>query len=255
MRPAILMAAILIVLVGCWAFHPVEMPSGMATEEPVLFPALSLEIGRVDTNADRVTVTGLVVPPEAEVRVGDIPAKVDADGRFTATVDLMLGTNFIPVLASWDGRQRLEILQVRRAAATGGESTLLGGVEFSLASAVLTDTVGVEPLVIDAHGQFLVVNIRVKNNRSEPVSLWDEDFVLQDREGRTYRASLEATFAWRAAGGTTMNFHKVSPGTEVGYTLVFDVPDPLPEGLVLRAYSVSESWAAEMAIPLEAKTE
>jgi len=241
-----------VLLTGCSLLHPVVTPPGLdLPESPVGISAtpapLTLEILRVNVQVSEAVIVGRT-SPGARVSVADRDVAVDDSGYFTATVRLAMGMNFIPVIASLGKQQKVEIVQARRVAAAQGEESALGGVAFSLVSAVLTSSVGVDPLVVYPHGQFLVVEISVRNDRSEPVTLWDEEFVLQDGDGNSYHPSVEGTFAYRSAMGIGGAANEWSPGTEGRYMLVFDVPATVPKGLVLRAYSGLESWAAEVAI-------
>jgi hypothetical protein len=244
-----LLLLVSVLLTGCSLFHPVATPPGLGLpESPVGTPApLTLEILRVDVRVDEGVIVGRT-SPGARVSVADRDVAVDDSGYFTATVGLAMGMNFIPVVARLEEQQKIEIVQARRVAAAQGEESALGGVAFSLVSAVLTSSVGADPLVVYPHGQFLVVEISVRNNRPEPVTLWDEEFVLQDKDGNSYHPSVEGTFAYRSAMGIGGAANEWSPGTEGRYALVFDIPTEVPEGLVLRAYSGLESWAAEVAI-------
>jgi len=248
-----LLLLVSVLLTGCSLLHPVVTPPGLGLpESPVpatsTTPApLTLEILRVDVRVDEAVIVGRT-SPGARVSVADRDVAVDDAGYFTATVGLAMGMNFIPVVARLEKQQKIEIVQARRVAAAQGEESALGGVAFSLVSAVLTSSVGMDPLVVYPRGQFLVVEISVRNDRSEPVTLWDEEFVLQDEDGNSYHPSVEGTFAYRSAMGIGGAANEWSPGTEGRYVLVFDIPAEMPKGLVLRAYSGLESWAAEVAI-------
>jgi hypothetical protein len=233
-----LVFTILVLIVGC---------SAPATPEPVV-----LAVEGVEVENGQAVITGHT-NPDVLLEVNGQPVEVDDEGRFTAVVSLEMGTNFVGLTATaHDGRQRTEVLTVPRRTAAPGEEAALGGVTFRLVETLpLTTTLGSEPLTARAGGAFLVLYLEVTNERDEPVTLRETDFVLVDGEGNEYGASPEGAFARQAEVPEEQPLNGVTlpPGSAVTGYLVFDVgPEVEVEDLTLYAYNPLQSWATEMSL-------
>lgn len=94
-------------------------------------------------------------------------------------------------------------------------------------------TVGNEFLNTKAQGQFVKVNLSVKNTKSEPKLFFEDNIKLSDKEGNTYSSDSEAGIY--ADEDSILFLEEINPGNTAKGVLIFDVPeDVTPERLVFE---------------------
>lgn len=83
-------------------------------------------------------------------------------------------------------------------------------------------SVGDEFLGAEAQGQFVVVDLSVKNTASAPDFFWEDNIKLGDEAGNTYSADSEAGLY--ADAESILFAEEINPGNTAKGVLVFDVP-------------------------------
>ncbi|WP_152347798.1 DUF4352 domain-containing protein [Brevibacterium sp. CFH 10365] len=83
--------------------------------------------------------------------------------------------------------------------------------------------VGDEFLNAQAQGQFVQIELSVKNTGSEPNFFYEDDIKLGDDSGNTYSADSEAGIY--AAENNILFLEEINPGNTAEGALVFDVPE------------------------------
>jgi hypothetical protein len=108
------------------------------------------------------------------------------------------------------------------AAATIGTAVRDGDFEFTVTKLERgTTTLGGEYLNTTAQGEFVLVNLTVRNIGNEPGTLFDQNVKLFDTQGREYRADSAA--AVYLEGNSDVIAQTINPGNQVSGTIVFDV--------------------------------
>ncbi len=93
--------------------------------------------------------------------------------------------------------------------------------------------VGNEFLSEKAQGQFVTVDISVKNMESSPEYFFEDNIKLADKDGNTYSSDSEA--AMYADEESILFLEEINPGNTAKGVLVFDVPkDVSPDRLVFE---------------------
>ncbi|MCF2571251.1 DUF4352 domain-containing protein [Brevibacterium sp. UCMA 11754] len=94
-------------------------------------------------------------------------------------------------------------------------------------------SVGDEYLGAEAQGQFVTVNLSVKNTASAPDFFWEDNIKLGDEAGNTYSADSEAGLY--ADADSILFAEEINPGNTAKGVLVFDVPaDVSPDKLTFE---------------------
>lgn len=83
--------------------------------------------------------------------------------------------------------------------------------------------VGNEFLGTTAQGQFVLVEISVKNTGSSPSFFFDSDVKLKDDDGNTYSSDSEAAI-YAASDNDVVLLEEINPGNTASGLIVFDVP-------------------------------
>ncbi|WP_309132562.1 DUF4352 domain-containing protein [Brevibacterium sp.] len=100
-------------------------------------------------------------------------------------------------------------------------------------------TIGNEFLNTKAQGQFVTVNLSVKNTGSSAELFWEDNIKLTDEAGNTYSSDSEAGIY--AEEESALFLEEINPGNTAEGVLVFDVPkDVAPSTLVLEGGLFSE---------------
>lgn len=108
------------------------------------------------------------------------------------------------------------------AAATIGTPVRDGDFEFTVTTVQRGQTtLGGKYLSTTAQGEFVLVNLTVRNVGNEPGTLFDQNVKLFDSQGREYRADSGA--AIYLEGNADVIAQTINPGNQVSGTVVFDV--------------------------------
>lgn len=83
--------------------------------------------------------------------------------------------------------------------------------------------VGDQYLNATAQGQYILVDVEVKNTGSEPTYFFEDDVKLLDDAGNTYATDSEASL-YTTESGDVFLLEEINPGNTASGVLVFDVP-------------------------------
>ena len=83
--------------------------------------------------------------------------------------------------------------------------------------------VGDQYLNSTAQGQYILVDVEVKNTGSEPTYFFEDDVKLLDDAGNTYATDSEASL-YTTESGDVFLLEEINPGNTASGVLVFDVP-------------------------------
>ncbi|EEL84965.1 DUF4352 domain-containing protein [Bacillus cereus] len=86
---------------------------------------------------------------------------------------------------------------------------------------------------VQAQGVFKVLDVRVHNDKEEPITLHSDNFTLIDGTGREYHISNEYQLVLKAANTATFKFGVLNPHENSEGNIVFDVPKNT-QGLTLK---------------------
>lgn len=86
---------------------------------------------------------------------------------------------------------------------------------------------------VQAQGVFKVLDVRVHNDKEEPITLHSDNFKLIDGIGREYHISNEFQLTLKAANTATLKFGVLNPHENSEGNIVFDVPKNT-QGLTLK---------------------
>lgn len=118
--------------------------------------------------------------------------------------------------------------EARQAAGTEnspaiGQPARDGKFEFVVKDLSRAKTVG-EYLTATAQGEYVIVQLTVKNIGSEPQLLSDGEQYLYDAEGNKYSADSTAGIYLAGDDGDSVWFKEINPGNTVEGKIAFDLP-------------------------------
>lgn len=139
------------------------------------------------------------------------------------------------------------------APAKEGDDAVAANAEYGIGDAVTADgweitvgkvnegvaSVGDEMLGVEAQGQFVTVEVSVKNTESEPSYFFEDNIKLGDDKGNSYSADPEAGIY--VEENSILFLEEINPGNTAKGVLVFDVPkDVSPDRLTFEGGIFSE---------------
>lgn len=133
---------------------------------------------------------------------------------------------------------------------TVGKGTPLdvGDVTFTLNGVELADQVGPSALPTTASGKYLVLDVTLKNNGNEAITV-DSSFFKLTRGEKTYEADASASMsANQGEDGTIQNsffLQEVNPDMEITGKVVFDVAPEVAEATDLQLQVQTGFWGTE----------
>ncbi|WP_404427333.1 DUF4352 domain-containing protein [Ureibacillus chungkukjangi] len=133
---------------------------------------------------------------------------------------------------------------------TVGKGTPLevGDVTFTLNDAQLADQVGPSVLPTTASGKYLVLDVTLKNNGNEAITV-DSSFFKLTRGEKTYESDSAASMsANQGEDGTIQNsffLQEVNPDMEITGKVVFDVAPDVAEATDLQLQVQTGFWGTE----------
>ncbi len=117
------------------------------------------------------------------------------------------------------------------------ESVRVDALIWSIEGARTTTTIGDQDYGLGekADDVFLIVNVKVRSDKDESVTLSDESIKLEGSNGNTYSADSEGTIAAVGAGEDPLFLEEIGPDQTTESRVVFDVPrSVLRSGAKLR---------------------
>jgi hypothetical protein len=114
-----------------------------------------------------------------------------------------------------------------------GEKITISDIEYTLTEVSAFSAVGSEYFAQEADGMFIVLSLKVKNNKNNEILLTSNDFKLKDSQDRKYNADISAGIYLNTMGYDSFMFKQLGAGLETNGEVVFDVPEN-DKGLVLE---------------------
>lgn len=218
---------------------------------PSVIPPPVLDIQSVKTDKGTVVVSGVGTPGAAIEYLSERVGVVNADSTFVVALPVNPGLTAIAIDVVDRYGRTTRLISVPSQAAAPGQSASAGKVKLVLAGAGTDALVGKPPVQTKAEGVYLKLVVTVSSELSEPLNLRTWNFMLRDGQGREYRPSDPAEFAygWDTAEGRLAG-RVVPPNVRATGWVLFDV-SPSSSGLVLHISSdgIGAQWAAELAVP------
>lgn len=126
-----------------------------------------------------------------------------------------------------------------------GQTFKVGDVEYTVNSLSQTNTVGDEFLNETASGVFLLVNITIKNNGDEALSVSDDFFKLY--KGKTESKS-DSTAAIYANDDNSFFLEEINPGNSLTSNVVFDITPEVVSDPALQLQVQTGFWGTETGL-------
>ncbi|HJA37867.1 MAG TPA: DUF4352 domain-containing protein [Candidatus Brevibacterium intestinigallinarum] len=151
---------------------------------------------------------------EAEAATADAPDSADADEA--AGQDAVEAENAVAEEAD-EPAEAAAAFGLGDAVATGDWEITVSDVQSGVSQ------VGDEFLGSTAQGQYILVDIAVKNTGSSPSYFFEDDVKLLDDAGNTYATDSEASL-YTTESGDVFLLEEINPGNTASGVIVFDVP-------------------------------
>ncbi|EHI74150.1 Telomeric repeat-binding factor 2 [Streptococcus criceti] len=125
-----------------------------------------------------------------------------------------------------------------------GDVVKVGNVEYTVNSVSQATSVGSEYFGETAQGVYLLVNITVKNNGKESLSVSDDFFKIYKGDTE-YKSDSEASLY--ANDNTGFFLEEINPGNSVTSTVAIDVPQNIANAKGLQLQVQTGVWGTEKA--------
>ena len=222
------------------------------TPTPFPPPALDVQYARADKGS--LVIAGRGTPGADIEYLGQRVGAVNARGIFTLALPLDTALSVIALDAVDRNGRATRLIEIPPAASAPAQPAALGRVRMTLIGAGTDALAGRPPVQTRAEGIYLKLVISVTSDLSEPLNLRGWNFALSDGQGRVYRPSDQAEFAygWDTAEGRLAG-RVVPPNTALAGWVLFDIA-PGASGLVFKASSdgIGPQWTAQLAVPEDA---
>lgn len=126
-----------------------------------------------------------------------------------------------------------------------GQVVKVGNVEYTVNSTSQASMVGSEYLGETAQGIFILVNVTVKNNGKESLTVSDSFFKLY-QEDIEYESNSAASLY--ANDDNSFFLEEINPGNSVTSNVVFDVPQDVANAAGLKMQVQTGFWGTETAM-------
>lgn len=132
-----------------------------------------------------------------------------------------------------------------------GDSVKVGKMQYKVKSISVTDQVGPSALPTKASGQYVVIEVSVKNNGDEAVTV-DSNFFKLLKEKKTFDAdSAGSMSANQSENGNIDNsffLQNVNPESEISGKVVFDVADSVAKSKDLKLQVQTGAFGTETEV-------
>lgn len=115
--------------------------------------------------------------------------------------------------------------------ATVGDTLSLKGTAYTVNSVETTSTVGSGFTKTEANGEFIVIDLTLKNEEDEPATILEDNLKLIGGNGSQYSTSTDASLAVNDA---FVLLEEIQPGLKQQGKLIYDVPRSAVSGSVLQ---------------------
>lgn len=126
-----------------------------------------------------------------------------------------------------------------------GQTFTVGDVEYTVNSVSTTQTVGDEFLNETAQGTYLLLNVTIKNNGDDALSVSNDYFTLY--KGKTKYTS-DSTASLYASDDSGFFLEKVNPGNALTSNVAFDIPQDVVSDPDLQLQVQTGYWGTQTAL-------
>lgn len=126
-----------------------------------------------------------------------------------------------------------------------GQTFTVGDVEYTVNSVSTSQTVGDEFLNETAQGTYLLLNVTIKNNGDDALSVSNDYFTLY--KGKTKYTS-DSTASLYASDNSGFFLEKVNPGNALTSNVAFDIPQDVASDPALQLQVQTGFWGTQTAL-------
>ena len=126
-----------------------------------------------------------------------------------------------------------------------GQTFTVGDVEYTVNSVSTAQTVGDEFLNETAQGTYLLLNVTIKNNGDDALSVSNDYFTLY--KGKTKYTS-DSTASLYASDDSGFFLEKVNPGNALTSNVAFDIPQDVVSDPDLQLQVQTGYWGTQTAL-------
>lgn len=126
-----------------------------------------------------------------------------------------------------------------------GQTFTVGDVEYTVNSVSTSQTVGDEFINKTVQGTYLLLNITVKNNGDDALSVSNDYFTLY--KGKTKYTS-DSTASLYASDNTGFFLEEVNPGNALTSNVAFDIPQDVVSDSSLQLQVQTGLWGTQTAL-------
>ena len=126
-----------------------------------------------------------------------------------------------------------------------GQTFTVGDVEYTVNSVSTTQTVGDEFLNETAQGIYLLLNVTIKNNGDDALSVSNDYFTLY--KGKTKYTS-DSTASLYASDNSGFFLEEVNPGNALTSNVAFDIPQDVVSDPALQLQVQTGFWGTQTAM-------
>lgn len=131
--------------------------------------------------------------------------------------------------------------------ATVGDTVSLKGTAYTVKSVETTSSLGSSFTKEKANGQFIVIDLTLKNEKNEPATILEDNLKLIGGNGSQYSTSTDGSFAVNDA---FVILEEIQPGVKQSGKLVYDVPKNAVNGATLRVEDLFSDSTGEIDLGL-----
>jgi len=112
-----------------------------------------------------------------------------------------------------------------------GDTLSLKGTAYTVNNVETTSSVGSSYAKTNANGEFIVIDLTLKNEENEPATILEDNLKLIGGNGSQYSTSTDASLAVNDA---FVILEEIQPGVKQSGKLIYDVPKSAVGGSVLQ---------------------
>lgn len=128
-----------------------------------------------------------------------------------------------------------------------GDTLSLKGTAYTVNDVETTSSLGSSFTKVKANGVFVVVDLTLENEESEPATILEDNLRLIGGNGSEYTTSTDGAFAINDA---FVLLEEIQPGVKQSGKLVYDVPENAARGSVLQVEDLFSSSVGQIDLGL-----
>lgn len=129
-----------------------------------------------------------------------------------------------------------------------GDKMTLKGTTYQVTAATTADSIGDSYMREEATGVFVVVDIKLTNEKDEPATIMENNISLIGGNNKKFSTSNEAIFA---LGDDSILMKEIQPGLTVKGKLVYDVPPKAVKGAYLQVEDMFSNSTGDIKLGLK----